>query len=301
MKDKISPLLVFANDEITYKQISDQVKVSIERAARVLDVKGYARVDAFVRIYDHKQAETIIVEINSLPGMTPATVIFHQAALNGYKPYEFIDQIIDFGFTRQYKSANTTASVENVSSPALAQVVPPIVQSPQEPTALNQTKNDKNMDQLPQLGNSFGERAKYFFSSILGFFRTPIFLRNCLAMLGLMILLFLGLNWWLNWYTHHGKTRSVHEYIGMHIDDARKLARKSTFEIVINDSVFVVGKAPNVILDQNPKPKTEVKRKRRIYVTTTSNTPPLVPLPQLIGNYDYGQYTRKLGAIRYQL
>jgi D-alanine-D-alanine ligase len=45
----------------------------------------------------------VIIEINSLPGMTPATAIFHQCALNGYKPYEFIDKIIDFGTERMGK------------------------------------------------------------------------------------------------------------------------------------------------------------------------------------------------------
>jgi D-alanine-D-alanine ligase len=28
--------------------------------------------------------------------MTPATCIFHQCAINGYKPYEFIDKILQF-------------------------------------------------------------------------------------------------------------------------------------------------------------------------------------------------------------
>jgi D-alanine-D-alanine ligase len=44
--------------------------------------------------------ETTIIEVNSLPGMTPATVIFHQAAMNGYKPYEFIDKILEFSFKK---------------------------------------------------------------------------------------------------------------------------------------------------------------------------------------------------------
>ena len=38
--------------------------------------------------------------MNSLPGMTPATCIFHQAAIAQYKPYEFIDRILDFGMRR---------------------------------------------------------------------------------------------------------------------------------------------------------------------------------------------------------
>jgi UDP-N-acetylmuramate--alanine ligase len=44
--------------------------------------------------------EVIFIEVNSLPGMTPATCIFHQAAINNYKPYEFIDQILEFGRQR---------------------------------------------------------------------------------------------------------------------------------------------------------------------------------------------------------
>jgi D-alanine-D-alanine ligase len=86
----------FAKNKIDYEEISKQVKGDLERAARILKVKGYARIDAFVRIYDNNKAETIIIEVNSLPGMTPATCIFHQCALNGYKPYEFIDKILEF-------------------------------------------------------------------------------------------------------------------------------------------------------------------------------------------------------------
>jgi D-alanine-D-alanine ligase len=53
-----------------------------------------------VRIFENLDVETIVIEVNSLPGMTPATCIFHQAAINGYKPYNFIDSILEFGFKR---------------------------------------------------------------------------------------------------------------------------------------------------------------------------------------------------------
>ena len=35
-----------------------------------------------------------------IPGMIPSSCIFHQAAINNYKPYEFIDKILDFGERR---------------------------------------------------------------------------------------------------------------------------------------------------------------------------------------------------------
>ncbi|WP_421869214.1 D-alanine--D-alanine ligase family protein [Marinoscillum sp.] len=89
----------FGNTQEEYQRVAREVKATLEQTARVINVEGYCRIDAFVRIYkDH--VETVIIEINSLPGMTPATAIFHQSALNNMKPYEFIDQIIDFGFKK---------------------------------------------------------------------------------------------------------------------------------------------------------------------------------------------------------
>lgn len=81
--------------------ISTIVKKELEKAARLLNIQGYARIDAFVRIYGTEKVEVIFIEVNSLPGMTPATCIFHQAALNNYKPYDFIDKILDFGLKRR--------------------------------------------------------------------------------------------------------------------------------------------------------------------------------------------------------
>lgn len=96
----------FDSDQGNYRKIADQVKKDLERAARILNVEGYARIDAFVRVYSPDHVETIIIEVNSLPGMTPATCIFHQAALEDIKPIEFIDHILTFGFNRQANYAD---------------------------------------------------------------------------------------------------------------------------------------------------------------------------------------------------
>ena len=82
------------------QQISDKVKQTLGVAAKALGVIGYCRIDAFVRIFDMEKIEVVFIEVNSLPGMTPATCIYHQAAINHYKPYEFIDSILDFGKRR---------------------------------------------------------------------------------------------------------------------------------------------------------------------------------------------------------
>ncbi|MCS7004342.1 MAG: D-alanine--D-alanine ligase [Cytophagales bacterium] len=94
----ITPARFSSNPE-EQARISAKVRSDLEKVAILLNVEGYARIDAFVRIKG-KNVETIIVEVNSLPGMTPATCIFHQAALNGYTPYEFIDKILEYAILR---------------------------------------------------------------------------------------------------------------------------------------------------------------------------------------------------------
>ncbi len=97
----------FGSDQSQYNRISAEVKQTLQQAAELLGVEGYCRIDAFVRIYSDGRVETIIIEVNSLPGVTPATCIFHQCAINHYKPFSFIDKILNFG---QQKSESTLIS-----------------------------------------------------------------------------------------------------------------------------------------------------------------------------------------------
>jgi UDP-N-acetylmuramate--alanine ligase len=91
----------YAEDTAERQRISDVVKQTLGAAAKVLGVSGYCRIDAFVRIYSDGRIEVIFIEVNSLPGMTPATCIFHQAAIDGYKPFDFIDAILEYGRVHQ--------------------------------------------------------------------------------------------------------------------------------------------------------------------------------------------------------
>ena len=87
----------FSRDATEQYRISAEVRKTLEAVARCLDVTGYCRIDAFVKIMSDGRIETWIIEVNSLPGMTPATCIYHQAAINGYKPFDFIRDILKFG------------------------------------------------------------------------------------------------------------------------------------------------------------------------------------------------------------
>lgn len=67
-----------------------RIRETAVAAFRVLNLKGYARIDMFVR----QDGRVTVLEPNTLPGMTPSTVLFHQAAASGITPAGLIDRII---------------------------------------------------------------------------------------------------------------------------------------------------------------------------------------------------------------
>lgn len=77
------------------------VQKTMEQAYKAIGCKGYTRIDCFYQTAAQSPAgneRVIFIEFNTLPGLTPATCIFHQAAEVGIKPMDFIDLIIKFGF-----------------------------------------------------------------------------------------------------------------------------------------------------------------------------------------------------------
>ena len=100
--------------------------------------------------------------------------------------------------------------------------------------------------------------------------------------------------WWMRCYTKHGESLQVHDYIGMQLDDAIEKAEKRSFNIVVNDSVSRPDLPPAQIIDQKPEPLSRVKEDRTIYLQIVKTVPDMKKLPNLVGNYDYKQYTNKL-------
>lgn len=86
-----------------------------------------------------------------------------------------------------------------------------------------------------------------------------------------LILVLLGIFSWLGYYTHHGQKIKLPDYVNEPIGNASKDANERTFEIIVNDSVHIVGKKGGLIQNQNPPGGAEVKEKRKIYVTITKH------------------------------
>ncbi|OHE21797.1 MAG: hypothetical protein A2Z43_08860 [Syntrophobacterales bacterium RBG_19FT_COMBO_59_10] len=68
----------------------ERIREAAVATFRALNLKGYARIDMFVRT----DGRVAVLEPNTLPGMTPSTVLFHQAAASGITPADLIDRII---------------------------------------------------------------------------------------------------------------------------------------------------------------------------------------------------------------
>ncbi|HZW60945.1 MAG TPA: ATP-grasp domain-containing protein [Candidatus Babeliales bacterium] len=84
------------------------VQRTMEQAYTALQCKGYARIDCFYQTAQQSPTgneRVIIIEVNTLPGLTPATCIFHQAAEIGMKPMDFIDLIVQLGLQEHAASA----------------------------------------------------------------------------------------------------------------------------------------------------------------------------------------------------
>lgn len=72
----------------------DHLRGCIARVAKVLGIDNYARIDLF---YNRKTNDLIVIEANTLPALTPATVIYHQALAETPPlfPTDFLNQLIE--------------------------------------------------------------------------------------------------------------------------------------------------------------------------------------------------------------
>lgn len=75
---------------IVKPKILNRVKSLIEELAKKTRLQGYSRIDAFLNI---KSGDLLIIEINTLPGLTPSTVFYHQALAE--KPSIFPRQLLE--------------------------------------------------------------------------------------------------------------------------------------------------------------------------------------------------------------
>lgn len=79
--------------EIMTAQQCDVMRAQIVKVAKALGIENYARIDIFFNVISN---EMIVIEANTLPGLTPSTVIYHQALAENPPlfPVSFLEKLI---------------------------------------------------------------------------------------------------------------------------------------------------------------------------------------------------------------
>ncbi len=95
-----------------------QIQETVKKAYITAGCSGYARIDCFFQPADispTRMDRVIVLEINTLPALTPATCLFHQAAEIGLVPVELLDLIIQLGYAQKVSDVH---SFKNIFTPS---------------------------------------------------------------------------------------------------------------------------------------------------------------------------------------
>ncbi|MBC8109542.1 MAG: PASTA domain-containing protein [Verrucomicrobia bacterium] len=87
---------------------------------------------------------------------------------------------------------------------------------------------------------------------------------------------------YLPWRTHHGESITVPDLRDKSLQEVIEYLEKHDLRYEVSDSTFEIGKPPLTVITQYPKAGSTVKQDRKIYLTVTANTPPMVKMPKLV-------------------
>ena len=124
---------------------------------------------------------------------------------------------------------------------------------------------------------------------------------NLVAMILLVVALLIGVNYGLDWYTHHGESIKVPNIEGMRISEARQMLEEKGLILIVTDSGYNKRLPADCVLTQNPDPGLTVKSGHTIYVTINSSNSPSVAIPDVIDNCSYREAEAKLISLGFKV
>jgi len=116
----------------------------------------------------------------------------------------------------------------------------------------------------------------------IDFIKSRLFFKHLLFSIGLTILMVYIVILSLKYYTHHGSSYTVPDFIGMFPDELSEYVDNNGFEFIIIDSIYDAKKPAGSIILQDPLPNSKVKKNRKIYLTLVTKEPEKVIMPNLI-------------------
>ena len=113
--------------------------------------------------------------------------------------------------------------------------------------------------------------------------------------------LLVGVNYGLDWYTHHGEGIRIPNIEGMRISKAREMLEENGLIIVVTDSGYNKRLPADCVLTQSPGPNLMVKTGHTIYVTVNSANSPSVSIPDVVDNCSYREAEAKLISLGFKV
>ncbi len=155
-------------------------------------------------------------------------------------------------------------------------------------------------DKLSKLWAKTKTGSRHFAKESSYFLTSTYFLKNA-GLLLLSALAIVLLTWgFLAFYTDHGESVEVGDYIGLDVQTVKKQADDRNINISVTDSIFVFGKKGGTVQDQSPRPGARVKENRTVTLITYKHFED-AKLPRLTGNYDFERYKRSMASKDFSL
>ncbi|MGV3508166.1 MAG: PASTA domain-containing protein [Sphingobacteriaceae bacterium] len=117
-------------------------------------------------------------------------------------------------------------------------------------------------------------------NKFLAYLKTETFRKNLIIAIISVVAFILIIFFSLRYYTRHGEGVPVPKLQGLPLEKAIELLEAQGLEYEV-DSVYQMGKAPGVVVEQDPDPNTNVKLNRTIYLTIITRTAPDVGFPDI--------------------
>lgn len=118
--------------------------------------------------------------------------------------------------------------------------------------------------------------------SLKNFILSKSLLKNLGLAAVIIVILIMTLLIWMNFYTRHGQSRPVPDFVGLTMDQTVKAAKKSKVRYQVIDSVYTAEVPRGCIAEQNPEPGFKVKKWRNVMLTINAFNPEMVAVPNLV-------------------
>tara|TARA_B100001057_G_scaffold374498_1_gene379144 strand:+ start:82 stop:933 length:852 start_codon:yes stop_codon:yes gene_type:complete len=142
-------------------------------------------------------------------------------------------------------------------------------------------ENSENYNIEDEIHNNESQDSKNEFKSSFSFFKDKSILKNfVIASITLPILFFLYLKF-LDVYTLHDRYISVPDYYGFKLNQLDSISDANNLRYVIIDSISDLNQPKGIVINQEPKANSKVKKKRRIYLTVTETNTSIVNFPDV--------------------